>query len=171
MIGSLDVFQTIQAMPTLSLTISTQQGIAAKGRYKTRDAAAEAAERDGLDATNTAGKKYEFGGLILKSRSTEKFTYTIPITFNQHGHFFPQSVTTPKGFTIAADYHTHPHTIKEEGEGFSLGDEQFSLFYSRVMYVADTFSRNMYRYVPHVTQDKENEWCCGVIGDFVVRIP
>jgi hypothetical protein len=52
-----------------------------------------------------------------------KYTYTIAVTFKDQGHFYPESVSVPDGFTRVADYHTHRHNTREEKEGFSVGDE------------------------------------------------
>lgn len=145
------------------------QGVAAKQTFKTQDEAAEAAEKAALDATDKSGRKYEFGGLVLKNKDG-KYTYTIAVTFKDQGHFNPERVTVPKGFKEVADYHTHPLSFKAEGQGLSARDEQHAYDF-RTDYEADTYSRNMYRFTPGVSEYKPNEWCCGVIGDFVAHIP
>ena len=147
-----------------------KQGVAAAQTYKTRDEAAKAAEKSALDATDKAGRKYEYGGWILKNKDG-LYTYTIPITFNDSGHFFPDSENLPDGYKGVADYHTHHHIDSAEGSGFSVGDQDHAIFYGRVGYVADTYSRDMFRYTPLVTTWKPNEYCCGSIGDFVAHIP
>ncbi len=146
-----------------------QKGVAAGQTYKTMNQAAFAAEKSALSATNKAGRKYEFGGWILNNGKGE-FTYTNPVTDRSQGEFDPESVTIPNGYTVAADYHTHAHNYEEEGEGLSAGDEQHAYDYNRTVYEADTYSRNLYRFTPGVSQFKQNEWCCGVIGDFVAHI-
>jgi RHS repeat-associated protein len=147
-----------------------QNGVAASQTFKTRDEAAKAAEKAALDATVNSGNKYEYGGLIIKNKDGS-YTYTIAVTFKNGSHFYPESVSVPKGYTRVADYHTHPHHDKAEGEGMSIGDQNHADTYHRASYEADTYSRNMYRYVPGVSEAKPNEWCCGVIGDFVAHIP
>ena len=94
-----------------------------------------------------------------------------PVTFNDQGHFYPGKVSIPDAFTSVADYHTHPESFKVEGQGLSVGDENFANRYNRTEYEADTYSRNMYRYTPGVSAYKPNEYCCGTIGDFVAHIP
>lgn len=147
-----------------------KKGIPAKETYSTRDQAAKAAEKAALAATNKSGRKWEYGGLILKNAQGE-YTYTIAVTFNDQGHFYPGKVSIPDAFTSVADYHTHPESFKVEGQGLSVGDENFANRYNRTEYEADTYSRNMYRYTPGVSAYKPNEYCCGTIGDFVAHIP
>ena len=53
-----------------------------------------------------------------------QYTYTIAVTFENDSHFYPENVTTPEGFTVAADYHTHHENDTAEGQGFSGGDWQ-----------------------------------------------
>jgi hypothetical protein len=147
-----------------------RNGVAATQTYKTRDEAAKAAEKAALTATDKAGRKYEYGGLILKNADGQ-YTYTIAVTFKDQGHFYSDKVSTPDGFTRVADYHTHPHSDRAEGQGLSAGDEQHAYITNRTGYVADTYSRNVYRFTPGVSTYKPNEYCCGVIGDFVAHIP
>jgi RHS repeat-associated protein len=120
---------------------NTQTGVAATQTYKTRDDAARAAEKAALNATDKSGRKYEYGGWILKNKDGQ-YTYTIAITFKDQGHFYPDRETIPTGFTGVADYHTHRHNTHEEGPGFSRDDEDHGNFYGRTGYVADTYSRD-----------------------------
>jgi RHS repeat-associated protein len=156
--------------PQTSAQAQIQQGVAARQTYKTRDEAAKAAEKAALAATNKSGRKYEYGGWILKNKDGQ-YTYTIAVTIKEQARFRPDMVTIPEGFTGVADYHTHPESFKEEGQGLSGRDEQHAYDYHRTVYEADTYSRNMYRFTPGVSAYKPNEWCCGVIGDFVTHIP
>ncbi len=147
--------------------VQNQKGVAATQTYKTRDEAAKAAEKAALNATDKSGGKYEYGGLILKNKEGQ-YTYTIAVTFKDQEHFYPESVTIPKGFSKVGDYHTHAHSDRAQGEGLSAGDEQHAYDYHRRVYEADTYSRNMYRFTPGKSEYKPNQWCCGVIGDFVL---
>ena len=162
---------TTQAERAAQQAAQKKKGVPAKQRYKTRDAAAKAAEKAALAATNKSKGKWEYGGKILKDGEGQ-YTYTIAVTFENDSHFYPENVTTPEGFTVAADYHTHHENDTAEGQGLSGRDEQHSYDFHRVSYVADTISRNLYRFNPaDSSQYKPNEWCCGVIGEFVAHIP
>jgi hypothetical protein len=88
---------------------------------------------------------YEYGGLIIKD--AKGFTYTIPVSFYESGHFYPENVAAPDRFKVVGEYHTHPSAF---GEGFSAGDAAHGSFFHRVMYVADMHTRNMYRFTPGV---------------------
>ena len=156
--------------PTQNKDAQTQKGVAAAQTYKTPDAAAKAAEKAALAATDKSGRKYEYGGWILKN-SEGLYTYTIAVTSKDSEVFHTGDVTIPTGFTAVADYHTHPHSSAAEGEGLSAGDEQHAYDNRRTVYEADTYSRNMYRFAPGVSHYVPNEWCCGAIGDFVAHIP
>ncbi len=107
---------------------------------------------------------------ILKTKDG-RYTYTIAVTFKDREHFYPDRVSVPKGFKEVADYHTHPHNFHAEGEGFSAGDETHANYFHRTVYVADTYSRNLYKFTPGKTEFKPNEYCCGVIGDPMGHIP
>ena len=144
------------------------QGIAASQEYATRDEAAAAAEVAALAATNKSGRKWEYGGLIIKN-GKGKFTYTLATTSHNHDLVDVGSIIVPKGFRVVAEYHTHPHNFKAEGEGLSVGDENHSLGVRRTVYEADTLSRNMYRWTPGISKYQPDD--SYLIGDFVTHIP
>lgn len=150
-----------------------QKGIAATPTYGSQTAAAEAAEKAALAATNKSGRKYEYGGWGLRDRSG-RYTFTIPVataTRPGMGLFSPFDVSVPKGFTAVFTYHTHPHSFEAEGQGLSIMDEQWAYNFHMTLYEADTYSRNMYRFTPGKSKFVPNAWCCGVIGDLVTHIP
>ena len=109
--------------------------------------------------------------LRVRRYVADLYTYTIAVTLNDELHFYPDDVTIPEGFTVVADYHTHPLDDPVFGPGLSGTDEKYSYDHHRTGYEADTLSRNMYRFTPEVSKYKPNEWCCGPIGDFVSHIP
>lgn len=138
--------------------------------FPPRDEAAKAAEKWALQATDDTGRKWEYGGKIAKSDEDE-YEFTVPITFHSENHFFFELIKLPSDYPVIADYHTHPHRTSAEGEGLSTGDEQHAYDFHRAMYEVDTFSRNLYRFLPGVSEYKKTETCCGVIGDFVIHFP
>ena len=154
-----------------------QTGVAAScPSCSTRDKAATAAENSALAKTidgQKKGKSQEFGGWILQKTGAEnEFSYTKPLANFDEGHFDPLGVTVPDGYSVAGWYHTHPHTKGNlGGEGFSVGDAQWSENHSRIGYVADTISRNMYRYTPGGPPSRDSVRHNGVYGTFVAHIP
>jgi len=46
------------------------------------------------------------GGWVISKNG--KFTYTVPVTFGDPGHFFGDNVTIPEGYAAVGGYHTHP---------------------------------------------------------------
>lgn len=83
------------------------------------------------------------------------------------------SVTVPDGYSEVGSYHTHPHSSgNPEGEGFSgnPGDAQYyeNHYWLGTGYVADTSSRNMYRYTPGGRDATPRN---GVYGEKVEHIP
>jgi RHS repeat-associated protein len=141
-------------------------------RFRTRDAAAMAAEKIALAKTKETNKgktDWEYGGWIVRDKKG-LFAYTIPAIGTVRGKVDIQNMIVSDGFTEVAGYHTHPD---ESGfnEGFSTGplsDTGWADANRTGLYVADVSSRNLYRYDPGRTQVKSYD---KVTGDLVGRVP
>jgi RHS repeat-associated protein len=142
--------------------------------YKTRDAAAMAAEKQAIKLTNDKNgtppkTDWEFGGWIVKKGTS--YYYTEPLQGTERGEIDVDSIRVPKGFTKAAGYHTHPDG-GDWGEGFSgypWGDVGWSEKHAggpMAGYVGMTYSGNVRVYVPSVT----NYDPYGVTGDLVGNV-
>jgi RHS repeat-associated protein len=146
-------------------TVSTE-------RFRTRDAAAMAAEKAGLKMTkdtNQGKTNWEFGGWIVKDK--RGYGYTIPMIGAVRGQADIDNMLVPVGFTKVAGYHTHPDETSRVGQGFStgkLGDTGWADRNNFRFYVADVYTRNLYRYDPGVTKVRGYDQ---VTGDLVGHIP
>jgi RHS repeat-associated protein len=125
-----------------------------QAKQKELDKVAMAAEREALALTRAAlkaGHSVEYGGWIIQSNKDGSITYTKPAKGGESKIDFSE-IPVPKGFTIVAEYHTHPHNTSAEGEGPSPGDINNLRAVAqtervdRTGYVADTFSGAVYRY-------------------------
>jgi hypothetical protein len=115
-----------------------------------------AAEKKALRLTRASlkgGHATEWGGFIIQSNSDGSLTYTKPVHGPEGGaRLALDESTVPKGFTIVAEYHTHPYTTREEGEGASPEDvnqlRSVARFehVDRLGYVGNAFSGAVYRY-------------------------
>jgi len=150
-------------------SLPTIQGVAASGTYGSKKAAALAAETAAIGDTRSdiknSGKHNEYGGWVLSKDG--KYTYTLPVTFGQDGHFYPSNVTVPSGYGAVASFHTHPDS-GSWGEGFSEGDVNWANQNRMNIYVGMSYSGNVRVYVPGVT--KYNGFN-GVTGDLIGNVP
>jgi len=121
---------------------------------KTLDETAMAAEKKALRLTRAAlkeGRHVEYGGWIVRSNRDGSLSYTKPAK-GEEGEIDMDKIPVPKGASVVAEYHTHPHTTSAEGEGADAGDVNHLRYVAatehvdRPGYVADTYSGNVYRY-------------------------
>ena len=94
---------------------------------------------------------------------------SVPITFRAEGSFYPFNEVIPRGYLGVASYHTHPHVTQYEWQGFSgkSGDAGLLDREDIIGYVADSHSRNLFRFTPGLTQEGE---IGSRIWDFVVHL-
>lgn len=113
-----------------------------------------AAQKEALGLTRAAlkeGHRVEYGGYLIENKKDGSLTYTKPIKGSE-GEFDFSNVKVPKGFSVVGEYHTHPHTTRDEAEGADAGDVNHLRYVAgtehvdRPGYVADTYSGNVYRY-------------------------
>jgi RHS repeat-associated protein len=135
-------------------TNSPPAGEKPKASQKALDEVAMAAEKKALRLTRAElkhGHRAEYAGFIIKSRHDGSLTFTPPVRGGE-GHVDMSTVPVPKGFTVVAEYHTHPYTTREEGEGASPGDVNrlrglaADEHVDRPGYVGNQLSGAVYRY-------------------------
>jgi RHS repeat-associated protein len=121
---------------------------------KALDKVAMAAEKEALGLTRAAlkqGHEVEYGGWLIQSNKDGSLSYTKPAK-GEEGSLEIDKIPVPKGFTKIAEYHTHPYTTHEEGEGPSPGDVNrlrwvaHNEHVDRTGYVGNAFSGAVYRY-------------------------
>jgi RHS repeat-associated protein len=125
-------------------SVPTIQGVAASGTYSSRKAAGIAAEKAAIGDTRAAkkhGKVEEWGGWVISKNG--KFTYTVPVTFGDPGHFFGDNVTIPEGYAAVGGYHTHPGPDPAAEDGFSGADCGFANRHGMPEYLGVTANGNI----------------------------
>ena len=113
--------------------------------FDTADAAARAAFSHATELT----RKYEAGGLILRSLRTGKFHFTVPFTEGK-----PTEISIAKsghygGFLLVGDYHTHTcQADPEDAEQFSPEDTAGNQAYGDIGWMLDLCSGLVHKYDP-----------------------
>lgn len=136
-------------------------------KHPSIDDAAVEAERMALAMTLPVTREHrmEYGGALLRGPGGQ-IAFTRPVTFkgDPGDKFCRHCVKIPHGYRAVAYYHTHPHVIIEEGQGFSDRDAAINDVEHTTDYVADTVSKNVYRY------DAGDGWDYGQInGHFIAN--
>jgi hypothetical protein len=138
------------------------------------DKVAMAAERKAIKRTRAAlraGRHVEYSGLIIQSNKDGSLTYTEPAPGGENSSNVDK-IPVPEGFTVVGEYHTHPHTTHDEGEGPSPQD----IYHlrtperaSRMGYVVDSYSGAVYRYTQ--TEPVKGPFDVAVYGTKIGTIP
>ena len=149
-------WHTAQVNQTQSTAAAqNQNGVAATQTYKTRDEAAKAAEKAALTATDKAGRKYEYGAWITLKNADGQYTYTIAVTFKDQGHFYSDKVSHSGWLYKKLPTIIRIPTATEQKDRDSQPETNNTLtITNRTGYVADTYSRNVYRFTPGVLRTK-----------------